>query len=139
MPRSLKSFYPLGLYLLAVILRLVVLNQIAGNDPAFDQHQGSDQTAYVAQAKDLLAGTWPDGPFYFQPLYPFFLGGLHLLAGPDMYPARAAQAVVLSTGALICFWLARRLYGERAAWIAGALYAVYPVFIFYDLVFLGAG
>ncbi len=139
MSRSIKSYYPLGLYLLAVILRLVVLNQIAGNDPAFDQHEGSDQTAYVAQAKGLLAGTWPDGPFYFQPLYPFFLGGLHLIVGPDMYPARAAQAVVLSTGVLICFWLARRLYGERAAWIAGALYAIYPVFIFYDLVFLGAG
>ena len=139
MSRSIKPFYPLSLYLLAVILRLVVLNQIAGDDPAFDQHQGSDQTAYVAQAQGLLAGTWPDGPFYFQPLYPFFLGGLHLLAGPDMYSARAAQAVVLSTGVLICFWLARRLYSERAAWIAGALYAIYPVFIFYDLVFLGAG
>jgi 4-amino-4-deoxy-L-arabinose transferase-like glycosyltransferase len=139
MSRSIKSYYPLGLYLLAVILRLVALYQIAGDDPAFDQHPGSDQTAYVAQAKGLLAGTWPDGPFYFQPLYPFFLGGLHLLAGPDMCPARAAQAIVLSTGTLICFWLARRLHGERAAWIAGALYAVYPVFIFYDLVFLGAG
>lgn len=140
MPRSLKPFYPLGLYLLAVFLRLVVLGHFAANDPYFYNLQvGTDNLTYELQARGVLAGTWPDSAFYYQPAYPFYLAGLHLLVGPSLYNLRLAQAVVGALGVLLCFWLARQLYGERAAWLAGVLYAIYPVFIFYDLSILAAG
>ncbi|MBI3241053.1 MAG: glycosyltransferase family 39 protein [Chloroflexi bacterium] len=139
MPRSLKSFYPLSLYLLAIVLRFIVLTHFAANDPYFyDLQVGDDNLVYEQQAQGLLAGTWPSTAFYFQPAYPFYLAGLHLLVGPSLYNVRAAQAVAGALGVLLCFWLTRKLFGQRAAWIAGALYAVYPVFIFYDLSILTA-
>lgn len=137
---KLKSLYPLALYVLALALRLIALNHFAANDPNFyNLPEGTDQRGYMQMAQGVLDGAWPDSAFYFQPLYPFILAGLQWIVGPDLFNIRAAQAALGSLGVLLCFNFAERLVNRRAAWIAGTLYAIYPVFIFYDITPLTAG
>ena len=133
----MKRLYPLLMFALALTLRFVALNDLAVADPSFyTLPEGTDQRGYVAQAEGVLAGTWPDGAFYFQPLYPFILAGYMKVVGSNLYNVRALQLVTGSLGVLVCYGFTAKIYGQRAAEIASAVYAIYPVFIFYDLTLL---
>jgi 4-amino-4-deoxy-L-arabinose transferase-like glycosyltransferase len=60
------------------------------------------------------------------PLYPAFLS-LFATLGPAGVPAaRIAQAILSALVVPIGVWLARRAFGQRAAWLAGGLLALDP-------------
>jgi 4-amino-4-deoxy-L-arabinose transferase-like glycosyltransferase len=127
--------------LFAFALRVVVMIDRAYGDPLFAPlPEGSDQRTYVNFAERYEAGTWPDGPFYFQPGFVYYLIVTRAITGTTLAEMRLTYCLV---GALACgfiigagWLLTRRRWG---GYIAGLLMAVYPVAIFYSTELLGEG
>ncbi|MBC6937291.1 MAG: hypothetical protein DWB42_15825 [Chloroflexi bacterium] len=130
-----------GILLLAFGLRVVVIFDRAQAGAAFDPlPPGTDQRVYVELAARYEAGSWPDGPFFWQPGIVYFLVGVRALVGESLGMMRL---VVALAGALACGWMAgagwlltRRRWG---GYLAGLLLAVYPVAIFFATDFLTEG
>ncbi|NWG17235.1 MAG: glycosyltransferase family 39 protein [Chloroflexi bacterium] len=130
-----------GILLLAFGLRVMVVFDRAQADPFFDPlPPGTDQRVYVELAARYEAGSWPDGPFFWQPGIVYFLVGARALVGESLGMMRLVMALA---GALACGWMAgagwlltRRRWG---GYLAGLLLAVYPVAIFFATDFLTEG
>jgi hypothetical protein len=63
---------------------------------------------------------------FYRPLWMAWNAGLHDLLGGDAAVYHVVNLVLFSLITIEVWLLARRLAGERAAWIAGAAFAVYP-------------
>lgn len=87
------------------------------------QPGGDDSLTYQTYARDIvmngplmLLGA-PAGqaePFYYQPLYSYFLALVHLLFGDDLFGLYLLQRLSLAIVAGCTWWIARALYGKRA-------------------------
>lgn len=95
-----------------------------------------DAAAFHDWALRIAGGDWLGSEvFLHAPLYPYFLGVVYTVFGSDPLTARLVQAVV---GALSCVFTAMaagRLFGRRAAAVAGGLLALYAPAIFFDGIF----
>ena len=94
------------------------------------QPGGDDSLTYQVYARDIvfygplmLLGL-PAGqgePFYYQPLYSYFLAIVHLLFGDDLFGLYLIQRLSLAATLVAVCWLTRRVYGRQAATIACVL------------------
>ena len=123
--------------LLALLLRVVLIAERAAFDPQFIPQPGTDQQTYLEQAHGLLDGTWPDGPFYYHPAPAYFFAALLRIHGDSLILLHLSVALfdALTCGILIA---AGWLLGRRPAtgYVAGLLYAIYPVAIMYGTTLL---
>jgi tetratricopeptide (TPR) repeat protein len=121
-------------FLVAIALRAAHIQGVAAS-PFHDVKIG-DGSGYDAWARELAAGNWlGDEAFYQAPLYPYFLGFVYATLGDDPGTARGIQSLL---GAFACTLVAlatRRLFGIRAAWVAGLGLALYAPAIFFDGLF----
>jgi Tfp pilus assembly protein PilF len=82
-------------------------------------------------AKQVAKGNLGQAPFFRAPFYPWLLGAVYFVFGDSPLPPRILQ-VLLSTLSVWLTWsLARRLFGSTAGWIAGIIFALYGLTIFY--------
>jgi Dolichyl-phosphate-mannose-protein mannosyltransferase len=97
-----------------------------------------DMTVFHEWAKRIASGELiPEGPFYQAPLYPYFLGAVYAVAGPNVLIAKLLQALTGTASLWLVYLLGRRLFDSRAAGLwAASLMAVTPVFPFYEGFFL---
>jgi tetratricopeptide (TPR) repeat protein len=118
--------------LLALTMRLVYLHQSTEN-PFFDTPV-VDARRYVELAQSLASGDWqgPQMPYWQPPLYPYFLGSLFYFSGENYYLPRLIQAVVGATTCVLLFFLGRRVFSSRVAWVAAFTAALYGPFIYFD-------
>jgi tetratricopeptide (TPR) repeat protein len=120
----------LPVLLLALALRLLFAAETF-RDPLF-AILTIDARSYHELALRFLAGDWTFGrePLWFPPFYPTFLGSLYSVVGPNPAWARLFQLVLDSATAALVASLAAR-FSSSAGWIAGCLYALHPVPLFY--------
>jgi hypothetical protein len=118
--------------LVGFMLRAGVVYQRAGADTSFIPPVGTDQATHLEQARGLLAGTWPDTPFLFQPAPPYVYAVFMLLFG-DSVPMIALSIALLN--ALACGWLIGSAWLlTKQAWggyLAGGIYAISSTGVFY--------
>lgn len=88
-------------------------------------------------SKDSFLGQ-PVAPFMIAPLYIYFLGLIFKLSGFSVDVARAVQIILGTAGVWLLALSVRRWFGDRAAWIAGALAAFCGVFSFFEILILPA-
>ena len=123
--------FALGIFGLALAIRLVHVWQLR-SAPFFGLAMG-DAQSYHTWGLEVAGGDWLGrGTFYQAPLYPYFLGFVYTLFGPNLLAARLCQAVL---GAASCALLAvagRRLFSPAAGIVAGLMLAVYPPALFFD-------
>lgn len=121
----------LGIVGFALLIRLVHLWQMS-RAPFFDLAFG-DGASYDAWGRELASGDWiGDRVFYQAPLYPYFLGVVYAVFGPDLFIVRVCQATL---GAAACGLLAAaaaRLVSYRAGVTTGLLLALSAPAIFSD-------
>lgn len=117
---------------LAFTLRVIVTYQRAGGDPLFLPPDGTDPNTYLEQARGVLDGTFPTAPFYFHPGPAYVFAALIALLGDSVPLLLLAIAMLdaLTAGLLIAagWLLTRRPVG---GYLAGLLYALYPLAVFY--------
>mgnify|MGYP001194319909 CR=1 FL=1 len=120
----------------ALILRLAFV-LILEPSPDFS---GGDANWYMKNGRDLVKFGKTLGPLQTAPLYPVFLGVVQMAIpgepSPGLYytqaemqTVRAVQAVLGAGLCVAVYWIARRLFGERAARLAGAIMAASPALI----------
>jgi tetratricopeptide (TPR) repeat protein len=140
----------LGLAALAgvFLVKLAVLLTI-GHHPLLVPAGELDGAYYFHFARQVAAGDWllddagsffgrPAPAFFISPLYIYVLALFLKLGGGSLEAARFAQ-IVLGTAAVGLIALtARRWYGDRAAWMAGALATFCGLFTFYEVLILQA-
>jgi len=96
---------------------------------------GDDPMTYEAYARDiLLNGPLMNGglplfqgePFYYQPLYPYFLAAVHYLFGEGMFGVIFLQRVLVAVTAVFLTRIAMRFRGE----------AIWPTALFISTAFV---
>ena len=91
-----------------------------------------DSEFYDAWARRLAAGNWldTDRPYFFDPLYPYFLAGLYRLLGRDVLLLRLVNAGLdVGTVALVAA-IGRRVSGAAVGNVAALVYALYRPALF---------
>lgn len=81
-----------------------------------------DESRYVYYGQEIRAGRGMHAPgyddkptAYVMPLFPLLIAAV----GPDsLVKIRLAQLVISGLVAVVTFWIARHLYGERVGWLA---------------------
>jgi len=93
----------------------------------------ADSESYWALGRAIATGEpyrfgQADSPVFRAPGYPLLLAPIFLVDGaePPIFWARALGAVLGTLSVAGVWWLARRLFGPAAGWIAGIVAAVYP-------------
>ena len=129
--RRRVALQALALFAFALAVRLLHFRAMRGS-PLYGVLLG-DAGEYQRWAERIAGGDWLGSQVFYQtPLYPYLLGVLYRIFGPDPWIAREVQALF---GALSCVFLARAgaaFLSERAGWLAGILLALYPPAIFFD-------
>ena len=93
---------------------------------------GDDWLAYEARSREVALGDvslsygQPRGhgeAFYYYPGYIYFLAGVHAFVGEDLSALVLGHFLLLFAANVVVYWLARHLFGARAAlWgVAGVL------------------
>jgi len=129
---------------LALVLRLAWVGYIHLHGGALE---GPDVPSYDELALNLLKGKglqkWdykglfsdPDRNLIVRsfrpPLLPIVLAGVYGVAGHRYWVARALIALLGAATCVVLMRIARRLFGQPAAVVAGLLAAIYPKLIYY--------
>jgi 4-amino-4-deoxy-L-arabinose transferase-like glycosyltransferase len=93
--------------------------------------------ADVARGDVLLRGPGPM-PYFVSPLYIYFLAAVHVLSAGSLFAAKLVQ-IALGTAAVGLVWgMTRRLFDDRAALVAGILYALTGIVSFHEILILQA-
>jgi len=119
-----------GVLTLAAGLRLWHVFELRGL-PLFDRLI-LDSEFYDAWARRLAAGNWLDTsrPYFFDPLYPYFLAGLYRLFGRDVLLLRLVN-VALDVGVVALVGvIGRRVSSAAVGNVAALVYALYRPAIF---------
>lgn len=120
---------------LAVVLRLL---HLAAMDRYADfHHPVLDARYFDLWARKLAGGDWLGSEIFFvDPLYPYLLGGIYKVFGPNLEIARLIQALMGGLGAVAIHRLGVRLLGGFWGFVCGLIAATYRPFIFYDALLL---
>ncbi len=121
-----------GIVALALVVRIIYVLQLRSS-PYFEHHV-MDPLYHHEWAKAFAEGRrfW-EGPYFRAPLYPWLLGLIYKLFGPDNALApRIIQAAIGSASCGLIFVLGRLAFSRAAGLIAGLLAAGYWVFAYYD-------
>jgi tetratricopeptide (TPR) repeat protein len=137
-PTSVPVVWALVTLGLVFVLKLVVLLQLRDH-PLTQPDAGLDTTAYVQLAKQVVDGNLGLGPgvYYVSPLYIYFLAA-GLAVFKSFTAVRVVQIALGTASVALIFLTTRAWFGQRAAWIAGALAALTGLFTFYEVLILQA-
>jgi len=134
--REGKFRVPALIALLAVAVRWAHVVSLALNDPAFT-HPFMDMRWHVEWARAIAVGAWKPEPFFRAPLYPFFMGALFAVFGPNSLLAiRLTQGVLGALGCVVIWALGDRLGGRKTGIVSGLIAALYGPLIYFDSDFL---
>ena len=119
--------------LVLLLLRIVLLQQYVTTNPFFS-HPIADSELYLQWAEAILGGkAYFPQEYHHPPGYAFFLAGLLLLSGSNLYVIAAVQSLLVTIQAILLFFCAKRLFGNKAAWTAFLLYSFVGPVLFYSM------
>ncbi|NIT36199.1 MAG: tetratricopeptide repeat protein [candidate division Zixibacteria bacterium] len=123
---------PAIIFLAALAFRLVYF-LTARDDPLMTYVDAvPDASLYHNWAVDITGGVGTPGSYYIGPAYAFFLAAAYKLFGVHLYGVILVQLFLGAATAALVYVLARRLFGDVAAAVAGGVWAVYLPAIFFD-------
>jgi 4-amino-4-deoxy-L-arabinose transferase-like glycosyltransferase len=98
--------------------------------------QTSDLYKFADIAKNLIAGNgfrYTGGPLTIRrgPGYPFFIAFFYAIFGAHQIVIQLAQCFLAAGTATLAFETARRIFSDRAGWIAAVLVALHPMVMRY--------
>ncbi|MEK9149948.1 MAG: glycosyltransferase family 39 protein, partial [Candidatus Desantisbacteria bacterium] len=125
-------FIVIPLLLAAIIFRIVYLGQIEISDPTFwHPGSGTDMLTYDSQAQNILKGIHPT-PYYYGPLYSYFLSIIYFVFGHNLYIARFIQHILGVITCLLIYLIAKRSFGNPVGYISLFISVVYDMFIIHE-------
>jgi 4-amino-4-deoxy-L-arabinose transferase-like glycosyltransferase len=120
-----------GLFLLALVIRLVYLVQIRSS-PFFDSPV-ADPGWHDAWAMEIAQGDWVGQEVFFRaPLYPYLLALFYTIFGHSYFMARLAQILLGSASCVLVYLVAKTAFNGRVGLVAGVVSCFYGVLIYFD-------
>lgn len=130
--------YPLIVFLIALLVRLIYLVSSSGNPAFFDPVV--DSNTYLDLARKVASGNAAGTSLFWQPVfYPVFLAAVFRFFGESIWLIKIMQAVIGACSCLLIFQAARRVFSARTALASGLMMALYGPLIFYESELLGEG
>ena len=130
---------------IALLLRSLVILQVLFRYPPGWLYTRGNEMGFLA--KSLLAGQGLASPFgvptgptaFIAPAYPILIAGIFKLFGIDSVASAVVIMLAQTAAALVTIWLmmriARKLFDDRAATIAGFIWACAPPLLFIPTIF----
>jgi len=116
------------------------------NDPFYSTFlPGTDMNTYNSWAIKISKGDWlskemtDNKPFYYGPLYPYFLAVLYKILGVNLDIIHIIQGTLGILPSIFIFLAAKNFFGFYAAIFSGILTAICGPFLFYEQHFLQEG
>ena len=130
-----KNKWPLLVAAAAILVRIIYLMQIS-HQPGFSVLMVDEQWHWLWAQEIVEKSFWGDGSYFRGPLYPYFLAVLYLISGGSIFAAKFLQILLCGVTAVFIFKLAEHLFRQKAALVAGFIYAIYGTLVFYETMFL---
>ena len=109
----------------------------AVRDAPFVRQLALDSQEYDRWARAIAGGEWwGSTPFFQAPLYPYLVAVVYRLVGPGALSVYFLQIAAAVAGCWALMQAGERLSGPRTGLVAGALFALYTPFWFYDALLL---
>jgi 4-amino-4-deoxy-L-arabinose transferase-like glycosyltransferase len=122
---------------LAFILRLVYLSHLKANDPNFYQPApGTDMLTYHNYALQIVNGTFGKEPYYYGPLYYYYLAIIYKIFGVNPYIARLIQMILGVFTSLLIYLIAKKVFNKPVALISLVISIFYGMFYIHEGVLL---
>ncbi|MEW6618086.1 MAG: glycosyltransferase family 39 protein [bacterium] len=132
-----ENYIIAGILIFAFILRLIHLFQMQSNYPEFySPNPGTDMGMYDKAAMEIVHGNPIKGPFYYNPLYYYFLALNYYLFGHNLFIIRLIQALLGIITGILTYFIAKKIFNEKVAIISLLLYALCGYLIYYEGVLL---
>ena len=123
-----------SIYVFAAALAVRVLYLVtARGDPLLGFVDAvPDASLYHNWAVGLLGGRDLAGAYYIGPAYAFFLAACYRVFGVNPLAVIYVQCALGAATAAILYSVGRRLFGNAAGWVAGAVWALYLPALFFE-------
>ncbi len=126
-----EAYLLLGLFLLALILRLIYLWEIRDNP--FFENLILDPLAYDTWAQQISRGDWVGSKIFYQsPLYPYFLAIIYRLFGHNLFTVRVIQFIIGSLNCILIYLIGKKAFSPRVGLLAALMAIFYNAYIFYE-------
>ncbi|MFH1892969.1 MAG: glycosyltransferase family 39 protein [Candidatus Zixiibacteriota bacterium] len=124
--------WPAAIFIVALLVRLIVLLEFLANDPSFYLPQ-LDSGWYHLWALKIAGGELlPTTVFIGAPLYAAVLGLFYAVSGSSILIAKTFSIIVSSVSCVLLYKIAERLFEQPIAKLAGIMLALVGTVIFYD-------
>jgi tetratricopeptide (TPR) repeat protein len=121
-----------AIFVLALILKLLHLQQIKNNNPFFAL-PAIDSHVYHMWAVEISNGNWLGNEVFFNsPLYPFILALIYKISGQSIFGAKFIQFLLGSFNCILIYLVGKKVFHSKVALIAGLMTALYVMFTFYE-------
>ena len=138
MPRRSGVFIALGIFTVALLVRILYLAESSENPTFF--YPIVDSHTYHTMAAELAGTGRMDSTYFWQPFfYPFFLSIVYRLAGPSVLAAKLLQILLGSATCSLSYLLGRQVFSRAVGITAGLITAFYGPLIFYETELIAAG
>jgi len=118
-------------FTIALLLRFAYLADL--RHAPFFSHPQMDALYHDQWARRLASGDWiGTGVFFRAPLYPYFLGTIYALVGPNYLVVRVVQFVLGAMTAAFTTMVVGRRFGRVAGVTAGLLQATFGPGLYYE-------
>ncbi|MFH1859535.1 MAG: glycosyltransferase family 39 protein [bacterium] len=136
---SKKAFILTAVIIVAALLRIVCLWQCSsGYDFFFSPQPGTDMYTYHEQALGVLSGSFPQEPFYYNPLYPYFLAVIYWLTSNNIVMVYVFQLLLGLLTCMLVYLISRDMFNRTTAIIAAMLTCLSFDLILYTGILLSA-
>ncbi|MEZ5292383.1 MAG: tetratricopeptide repeat protein [Vicinamibacterales bacterium] len=123
--------WPAGIFACALAAGLIHLGAL--QSAPWSHVLLGDGLSYDRWAREIASGDWLGRDVFYQaPLYPYLLGALYWIAGPDVLAVRLLQVLLGAVAAVLLGLATARLFGRRAGIVAGLMLGLYPPVVFSD-------
>ncbi|MDR7415131.1 MAG: glycosyltransferase family 39 protein [Armatimonadota bacterium] len=120
---------PAGVFLLAVLVRVLAVSLTVGWPAPASAEPSSDSRIHMTLVQNLLSGRGYalDGEPVAStpPLYVFFLAALYAVFGSPVW-VRAAQVLLGAAGCVVLYTIGRRIFDPATALLSAGLLALHP-------------
>lgn len=132
-PRNPEYLAPIGIFVLALLIRLLYLLDISDtptfSTPIIDSH------TYLTMARAFVQDKTFTHEFFWQPFfYPFFLSMSALFTSSFLI----IQIVIGSLTCVLTYLLGREIFDKRTGIIAGSITSLYGTLIFFNSEYVAA-
>jgi uncharacterized membrane protein len=126
--------------ILVIVFRAIFIHQIKINDPEFFRPTpGTDMGMYDQAALDMINGNPVQGPFFYHPLYYYFLSLNYFIYGHDLLILRIVMACIGVLTWWLTYSIATKLFNRQIGIITALVFAFCGYLIYYESVLLSIG